>query len=128
MSDRSRALNALIGAAVTVVLTFIPFSSLLGGGVAGYLEGGEVGDGVRVGALSGLFATVPVLLFMFFIGSLLSLGMMGTGGARMLLAGGLFLLVGVLFALIYVVGLSAIGGAVGAAIKDDPDLDPQADA
>lgn len=34
-------LNALIGAAASVLLGFIPFSPILGGGIAGYLEGGE---------------------------------------------------------------------------------------
>lgn len=30
-------MNALIGAAVSIVLAFLPFSTVLGGGVAGYL-------------------------------------------------------------------------------------------
>ena len=128
MAERSRALNALIGAAVTVVLTFIPFSSVLGGAVAGYLQGGEVGEGVRVGALSGAFAAVPMLVLVFFLGSVLSLGMMGAAGPRMVFAGGLVLVFGVLFALLYVVGLSAVGGAVGAAVKGNPAIDPEAEA
>lgn len=128
MSDRSQAVNALIGAVVTIVFTFIPFSSVLGGAIAGYLEGGELGDGVRVGAFSGLIATVPMIIVFFFIGSIFSFGLMGTGGPRMLAMGGAFVLIGFLFAAIYIIGLSAVGGAVGAAIKDDPDIDPQADA
>ncbi|MDZ7702613.1 MAG: DUF5518 domain-containing protein [Halobacteriales archaeon] len=127
MNDRSRLLNALIGAAVTIVLTFIPFSSVLGGAVAGYLEGGELGDGVRVGALSGLLATAPFLLLFFFVGSILSFGLMGMGGGRMLAAGGAFVLLVLVFSLLYLVGLSALGGAVGAAVKGNPDLDPAAD-
>ncbi|MFC6727016.1 DUF5518 domain-containing protein, partial [Halobium palmae] len=33
-----RWVNALVGAVVTVVLSFLPFSPLAGGGVAGYLD------------------------------------------------------------------------------------------
>lgn len=127
MSERSQGVNALIGAAVTIIFTFIPFSSVLGGAVAGYLEGGELGDGIRVGAISGLIATVPMLLVFFFLGSILSFGMMGAGGPRMLAIGGAFVLFALLFAAVYIVGLSAVGGAVGAVIKDDPDIDPQAE-
>jgi hypothetical protein len=127
MSDRSQTMNALIGAAVTVIFTFIPFSSVLGGAVAGYLEGGELGDGIRVGAFSGLIATIPMLVVFFFIGSIVSFGMMGAGGPRMLALGGAVVLFGLLFATVYIVGLSAVGGAVGAVIKDDPDIDPQAE-
>jgi hypothetical protein len=126
MSNRSQAIDALIGAAVTIVFTFIPFSSVLGGALAGYLQGGELGDGLRVGGLSGLFATVPLLIVFFFIGSALSFGFMGVGGPRMLAVGGAFVVFGLLFTVVYVIGLSAIGGAVGAAVKDDPDIDPQA--
>jgi hypothetical protein len=51
-----RLTNALIGAVVTVVLPFVPFSPLLGGAVAGYLQ---ERDGFRVGAPSGAIAAVP---------------------------------------------------------------------
>lgn len=40
MSERNTVLNAAIGAAVSVVLTVLPFSPVLGGAVAGYLERG----------------------------------------------------------------------------------------
>lgn len=40
--------NALIGAIVSVVLGFIPFSPVLGGGIAGYLEGGDSRDGAKL--------------------------------------------------------------------------------
>jgi hypothetical protein len=40
--------NALVGAAVTVLsATAVPLAPLLGGGVAGYLQAGEAGDGLR---------------------------------------------------------------------------------
>lgn len=121
MSERSQAVNALIGAAVTIVLTFIPFSSVLGGGVAGYLEGGSFRDGVRVGTLSGLFAAVPALILFFFLGSIVSFGLMGMGGARMIAAGGVFVVFVFLAVLVYLIGLSALGGGVGAILKDERD-------
>lgn len=128
MSDRSQAMNALIGAAVTIVLAFIPFSSVLGGAVAGYLHGGALRDGVRVGALSGLFATVPMLVLFFFVGTIFTFGMMGMGGPRALAIGGAFVVFVFLFSVIYLIGLSALGGAVGAAVQGDPDIDPNARA
>lgn len=36
------------------MLGFIPFSTVLGGGVAGYLEGGTYDDGAKAGAIAGL--------------------------------------------------------------------------
>lgn len=125
MSDRSQALNALIGAAVTIVLVFIPFSSVLGGAVAGYLQGDEVRDGLRVGTLSGVIAVIPMLLLFGLMGSMFAFGMMGYGGGHLLALGGV---VGIVFlvSVVYVVGLSALGGLIGAAVKGDLDLDPQA--
>ena len=63
MTDGDTLVNGFLGAVVTVVLSFLPFSPLLGGMVAGYLEGGERGDGVRVGAIAGAIALVPLVAF-----------------------------------------------------------------
>ncbi|MFB6106135.1 MAG: DUF5518 domain-containing protein [Halobacteriaceae archaeon] len=108
MTDRSIYLDALVGAAVTVVLGFVPFSAVVGGGVAGYVHGR---DGARVGALSGAFAAVPkaglvVLALAFF------LPVAPGAGARTLV---LLAVVFVLFAT-YVVALAALGGYLGAAL------------
>jgi len=114
-------LHALIGAVVTVVFSFVPFSPVLGGGVAAYLNDADTSDGVRVGALSGLIATIPLLLLgllAFAIFGLFAVSGPGGGGMGVGL-GGLFvlLLVGVVAAA-YTVGLSALGGYLGAYFVD----------
>ena len=105
--------NALVGAAVTVLLTTaVPLAPLLGGGVAGYLQAGEAGDGLRVGALAGGVA-VPVLLALVALSVFpiyRALGSMtGLGGLAVLVAAGTG----------YVVGLSTVGGHVGRRVADD---------
>nr|WP_310918613.1 DUF5518 domain-containing protein [Haloarcula sp. S1CR25-12] len=40
MGEHDTLLNAVIGVVASVVLGFVPFSTVLGGAVAGYLEGG----------------------------------------------------------------------------------------
>jgi|APHM01.1.fsa_nt_gi hypothetical protein len=63
-------MNALIGAAVTVVTSFTGVSPVIGGAVAGYLN--RV-DGATVGALSGALAAVPLVLLVFLFGSVLAI-------------------------------------------------------
>lgn len=129
--ERSAVVNALVGAAVTVVLTFLPFSSVLGGAVAGYLQGGDAGDGLRVGALSGVIATLPLVLLFAVVGlavaagAVASVGFLGVDVGWLLALGGAVVLVGFLFSMVYLVGLSALGGAVGAYVRADvaPDGD-----
>ena len=115
---RSTWTNALVGGVVTVVTAFIPFSPALGGGVAGYLEGGDDREGLRVGALAGLVAAIPLVLVFGVVFLVLSVGMAVTGE----LAGPLFvvgiLLVVALFLVAYTVVLSAVGGLVGSALAD----------
>lgn len=107
--------NAVIGAVVAVVFSFIPFSTILGGAAAGFLEGTDGRDGAISGALSGLIMFLPmagiamvgVVLFGFGFGVV---GMPASGAAVGLLvlgvlAGGFF---------VYVVGLSVFGGLIGA--------------
>lgn len=56
----STPISALIGAVIGVVFFFIPFSPILGGAIAGYLEGGTTNDGMRVGAFAGLIMLIPI--------------------------------------------------------------------
>jgi hypothetical protein len=120
MGQGDTLLNALIGAGVTVVLSFSGFSPLLGGAVAGYLQRGDRSEGTRVGAISGAIAALPfvgllVVAFGFF--GLFAFG--GNGGLAILLVFGLFAL---LFGLAWSVGLSAVGGYLGVYIVEETDI------
>jgi hypothetical protein len=122
MGEGDTLLNALVGAAVTVVLSFVGVSPLLGGAVAGYLQRGDRMDGARVGAISGVLASIPFLLLLF-----LALGFLGvvTGlplgpeafGASLI---GLVVVGFALFvALAWSVGLSAVGGYLGVYVAEE---------
>ncbi|MFU8866628.1 DUF5518 domain-containing protein [Natronococcus sp.] len=108
----STALNAVIGGAVGIVLSFVPLSPVLGGAVAGYLEGGDTDDGLKVGALAGLVALLPIALIGFFLLFLLGFG--GTPAAF-----GILGLVGLFFVAIYTVGLGALGGVIGVSVEEE---------
>lgn len=115
-TSRDLWVNALIGAVVTAVLSMLPFSPLLGGGVAGYLQKGDDRTGVRVGALSGALAVIPVVaLLVLFVGGL-AVVTVANGGVRSGIFFWFLLLVVFFFAVVYTVGLSAVGGFVGAAL------------
>lgn len=116
--ERSPWMNALIGAVVTVVTAFIPFSPVLGGGVAGYLHQGGDRAGLRVGTLAGLLAAIPLLAIFGILVLVLFFGIAVSGEV----AGPLFI-VGILvtialFVVGYTVVLSAVGGLVGAVLAE----------
>lgn len=124
MGDGDTLVNALVGGIAAVVLSFVPFSPVLGGAVAGYLQGGSRNDGVRVGAYAGVVAGIPLVL-----GGILFLLVSGfaLAGAGPRAGGGfvLFLvlaLVGVVVGALYTVGLSAVGGWLGNYARYDTDL------
>lgn len=105
--------HALLGAVATTVLSFLPFSPVLGGAVAGYFERGESERTVSVGALSGLLAMAPLLVILVFV--LVGL----VGGMVTIQQTGLAMVVGaaMLLALLVVAtvgaGTGALGGYVG---------------
>ena len=125
MNSDSTAINALVGAVATIFITpFLPFAPAFGGAVAGYLEGGNGGDGLRVGAISGLIAIVPLFVFLILLGNLFLLFLAAAGVSTPELTGlGITVLV-LLFlsVLVYVVALSAIGGWVGAYLQRETDV------
>lgn len=122
MGEGDTIINAVIGAVVTVVLSFTGFSPLLGGMAAGYLQRGDRGGGIRVGALAGAIAALPFLLVLVVFGGVLFTGGMMRGG--MGLPGGfiLVLLFGLVVALVWSVGLSALGGYLGVYIATETDI------
>ena len=107
-------LHALLGAVVTVVTSFIPFSPLIGGAVAGYLHNEGAGRGTRVGLISGIFASLPLAAVFFFMFTIMSFGSLTTGE----FAGPMFVIIMIgfilLVAAVYILGLSAVGGYLGA--------------
>jgi len=107
--------NAVIGALVTIVTSFTGISPIIGGAVAGYLNRR---DGAKVGALSGVIASIPLLVVLFLLGGVFAFlpfagGMGPRGGMAVGLAGiflGLFVFA---IALLYSAGLGALGGYLG---------------
>ena len=121
MAEGDTLLNAVIGGIASIVLSFVPFSPVLGGALAGYLQGGDRGEGVRVGAYAGVVAAVPLALLLFVVVAVF--GVFAMGGRP---GGGAILVVFFLFAAAVVagiiVGLSALGGWVGNYVRYDTDL------
>ncbi len=111
-------LNAAIGAAVTVVLSFTGVSPAIGGGVAGYLQREDRLQGAKVGAFSGVLAFVPFLFVLVLVFAFLVAGPMA-GGAP----GGVELLVLLLvvfpLVLLWNAGLGAVGGYLGAFVREE---------
>lgn len=111
-------LNALVGAIVTAVTTpLVPFAPVLGGAVAGYLESdgtdGKVDSGVKVGAISGAIALVPLLviipflLFFLFLDPVIAVSVFAIAT------------IAVAFLAAYTVGFSALGGLLGVYLREE---------
>lgn len=109
-STPNTALNAIIGGVVTAgTALFVPFSPVLGGAVAGFLEGGDSDAGLKVGSLAGLVATLPLLLVVLVGLAVVPVIGPPRGAVGVLFVGLLiFVLVGA-----YTVGFSALGGVIG---------------
>ncbi|MGB9932946.1 DUF5518 domain-containing protein [Haloarcula amylolytica] len=122
MGEGDTFVNAVIGAVATALLSgFVPLAPLLGGCIAGYLEGGERDDGVRVGLLSGVVGLAISLVFFVvvfvFLAAFLAfvpeaLGVFGAMGL-------LVIVLGTITAAAYFLGLSALGGWLGNYVKYD---------
>jgi hypothetical protein len=126
MAEGDTWLNALIGAVVGLVVgSVIPFGTVVGGAVAGYLQGGDRTTGIRVGALAGLLALVPFLAGAFLVGNLLLGIFVGGFGVPRAASGlgALFVFVGLVFAVVYTVGASAVGGWLGNYVRYDTDIE-----
>ena len=107
-----RLTNALIGAVVTVVTSFVPFSPVLGGAVAGYLQRGDNEEGATVGAISGSFVAIPLAILGTLFAAIVTIVPEG-GGAGVGLFALVFLTI-LLVSSVYSVAFSALGGVLGA--------------
>lgn len=124
MSEGDTLVNAVLGGVAAIVLSFVPLSPVLGGAIAGYLQGGSRNDGLRVGALSGLVAAIPlgfVVVGLLLVTGLFALGVGPRGGAGIAVFL-LFSVVGLVLVALYTVGLGAVGGWIGNYVKHDTDL------
>ena len=109
---------AVLGAIATTVLSFIPFSPVVGGGVAGYLEGHETSRSVSVGGVSGLLSMVPGLVILLFVtvGLYAGLSDVGEGDFGIVVATAMLLVMLVVAA--YGAGLGALGGFAGGRLSE----------
>jgi len=100
---------------VGAVLSVLPLSELLGGGVAGYLNRGTGRNGVVVGTIAGLVAFLPYLLVALYLAASPGVALPGPdlGLSRTVVVAGA---AGVAF--VYVVGLSVLGSLLGGNLVD----------
>lgn len=122
-------LNAAIGAAVTVLTSFVGVSPILGGGVAGYLQRESRRRGAMVGALSGALASIPfamVVMLLFVLGIAVPFADPGLalGGLGILVIGFVVLLI----AAVWNVALGAVGGYLGTYVREEYDESADGDA
>jgi len=124
MAEGDSFRNALLGAVVTgLVAWIVPLAPVVGGAVAGYLEGGDRTDGLLVGIYSGLISLVVATAMgaaaVYAIASVLEFLEVPVVGE---LLGFLFVVFAVGWAL-YLVSLSALGGWVGNYVRYDTDYE-----
>ncbi|MUW14831.1 hypothetical protein GJ633_09270 [Halorubrum sp. CBA1125] len=102
--------DGLVGGTVAAVLSFLPLSEVLGGGIAGYLNRDTGRNGVAVGAIAGFVAFLPYLLVGLSLAASPGIALPGPdlGLSRAFVIAGA---AGVAF--VYVAGLSALGSLLG---------------
>ena len=120
MGTERTVINAILGAVVGVVLSFIPFSTVVGGAVAGFLEGPEPREGAIVGALAGVITFLPIAGIAVIALGVLGFGM-GAGAAPIegFAVATLLVLVFAFLVFCYTVGLSLLGGYLGAYLAQE---------
>lgn len=104
---------AVLGAVATGILSFLPFSPVLGGGAAGYVEHFGTGRTVSVGALSGFLAMVPILLILVFVTIGLYAGLATVQYSGLGIVTAAAMLFALLFTAAYGAGIGALGGFAG---------------
>lgn len=112
--------DGLLGAVATGLLTFVPGSPILGGGVSGYLHRKRGGSAAKAGAVSGLLAASPVVVLLLFVAVGLFTGFSSAGvGLGVVVA--IAVVIAIIGTVLYSVGLGALGGYLADVIAtDDP--------
>ena len=87
---------------------------LLAGMAVGYMVGGDAMNGAVNGALAGIFGAIVLSLLLLIAGTLI-LGIIGFAAASLT---SLFILAG----FVGVMLIMAVGGIIGAVIKDEPEV------
>ncbi|UIO99948.1 DUF5518 domain-containing protein [Halobaculum sp. CBA1158] len=119
LNDTSTFKHAAIGAVITLVTFFLPFSPVIGGGVAGYLHGPDGRDGAIVGGLAGLLAAVPGAVLATLVASVFIIA--GPGARSGILVALVFFLLILLVSTLYGGVLGALGGFAGAVLNREFD-------
>lgn len=88
---------------------------LLSGMAVGYMVGGDAVNGAVNGGLAGIFGAIVLSLLLLIAGTLI-LGIIGFAAASLT---SIFILVGFIGVMI----IMAIGGAIGALIKNEPEVE-----
>ncbi|PAU83629.1 hypothetical protein CK500_08930 [Halorubrum salipaludis] len=96
----------LVGGIAGSVLSFVPFATVLGGAVAGYLCGGRPADALKTGTVAGVVMTLPFAAVVAFL--LFFLGIAGAPAEFGIVA---LLVVGL--AATYTLGSGIVGGYLG---------------
>lgn len=108
-------MNALVGAVATVLTApLLPLAAIFGGGLAGYLQQGDLAEGAKVGAISGAIAAIPAFLLAWVVVGFVFLGADPFLALTTIFAGLLFV-----FVVGYLVGAGALGGALGAYLRKE---------
>jgi len=108
--------NGLVGGVVAVLLSFLPLSTVLGGGVAGYLDRGAGRYGPTAGAIAGIVAFVPYLLVGLYLGLSPTVTL---PGPELGLSPAIVIAGTTSFALVYAIGLSVLGSLLGGYVRDE---------
>lgn len=111
--------SAIPGAVTAVVLSFVPFSPVLGGGAAAYLQRGDRNASLRVGGLSGALAVLPLAVAVAFLLAGLVVGALDAGNTDVAVLGAALIAVSTLFTVLLSAALGAVGGLLGARIAGD---------
>lgn len=110
---------AVTGAAASAVLSFVPFSPILGSGLAGYLGRQDTGHSTSVGALSGFLYVLPGLVALLFLAVGFVAGLSDVGASGLGFVVFAVLLLAMLVVAAYGAGAGAVGGFVGGRLAED---------